>query len=196
MENPVVTSSSKVTNSAKRTGGIQRVDKHRAKGYASPCKKFSYEVEVGQMNEQDRLAGRMEDFRRACIARGIRLTHQRLEIFRELASTDEHPDVETIYRKVKIRIPTISLDTVYRNLRFMAEEGLIAVVGLSNERQRFDANRSDHHHFVCIRCGAIRDFLSEKTKKLTPPREAEEIGRPVSVRLEVKGICRECEKNT
>lgn len=144
------------------------------------------------MEQQDAMTKRMEVFQRACKARGIKLTHQRLEIFRELASTEEHPDVETIYRRVKVRIPTISLDTVYRNLRFLAEEGLVAVVGLSDARQRYDANLDEHHHFVCVRCGAIQDFSIQGIAKLAAPKEAEQIGNPTSVRLEVKGICRSC----
>ncbi len=139
------------------------------------------------------LQNRLEVFRKTCQERGIKLTHQRLEIFRVLAGRDDHPDVETIYRIVKERIPTISLDTVYRNLRFLAEEGLISVVGLTDERQRFDANMSRHHHFVCILCGAIRDFTAETCGDVEVPDEVRRLGKPISVHLEVKGVCRKCQ---
>ena len=49
-------------------------------------------------------------------AAGVRVTHQRLEIFREVASSTAHPDAETVFRGVRDRLPTVSLDTVYRTL--------------------------------------------------------------------------------
>ena len=47
---------------------------------------------------------------------GLRLTHQRLEIFRVVAGDKTHPDVETVCEAVRVRVPTISLETVYRAL--------------------------------------------------------------------------------
>jgi Fur family peroxide stress response transcriptional regulator len=43
---------------------------------------------------------------------GVKLTHQRMEIFREVAMSEDHPDVERIYQKVRERLPSVSLDTV------------------------------------------------------------------------------------
>lgn len=138
------------------------------------------------------VANRMETFRQACIESGVKVTHQRLEIYRELALSGEHPDAETVYRRVRRRIPTISRDTVYRNLKMLSEHGLISIVGMSNERLRFDANMESHHHFVCIRCGLIRDFCSEHLRSLEFPKEVAAFGKPVSLHLEVKGVCATC----
>jgi Fur family peroxide stress response transcriptional regulator len=135
---------------------------------------------------------RMSAFRQACAERGVKVTHQRLEIYRELASTEEHPDADTIHRRVRERIPTISRDTVYRNLKMLAEHGLISIVGMSHEPLRFDANMGLHHHFVCVRCGLIRDFCSRHLGNIECPEEAEAFGEPVSVHLEVKGLCTKC----
>ena len=60
-----------------------------------------------------------------CRDAGIKATHQRQEIYVELAHTEEHPDAETVFRRVRLRIPTISFDTVYRNLRTLEEHGVI-----------------------------------------------------------------------
>jgi Fur family peroxide stress response transcriptional regulator len=91
---------------------------------------------------------------------GLRLTHQRLEVAREVARSDEHPDVQTIYRGVRERIPTISLDTVYRTVAALAELGLIIRVGATPGPVRYDANVARHHHFMCTRCSLIRDVYS------------------------------------
>ena len=135
---------------------------------------------------------RMSAFRQGCGERGLKVTHQRLEIYRELASTEEHPDADTIHRRVRERIPTISRDTVYRNLKMLAQHGLISVVGMSHERLRFDANMGLHHHFVCVRCGMIGDFCSQHLEGIECPKEAAAFGEPVSLHLEVKGVCTRC----
>ena len=134
----------------------------------------------------------MGAFRQACVDQGVKVTHQRLEIYRELASTEEHPDADMLHRRVRERIPTISRDTVYRNLKMLAQHGLVSVVGMSDERLRFDANMGQHHHFVCVRCGLIRDFCTQRTASLECPSEAKAFGKPLSLHLEVKGLCTKC----
>jgi Fur family peroxide stress response transcriptional regulator len=143
---------------------------------------------------RDDIHGRMDAFQSACERMDIKVTHQRLEIFRAVISTDEHPDVDTVYRRVKKRIPTISLDTVYRNLKLLADHGLITVVGMTQESVRFDGNLLPHHHFSCVKCGMIRDFSSQAVAALTIPAEAEAFGAPVSFHLEVKGVCTSCQR--
>ena len=138
------------------------------------------------------LDARMRAFVEGCAGRGVKLTHQRLEIYRELAGTETHPDADTLYRGVKKRVPTVSRDTVYRNLKLLAEHGLISVVGMSDERLRFDANMRRHHHFVCTHCGLIRDFESKKMEAVPFPKEASEWGEPHSLYVELRGICVAC----
>jgi Fur family peroxide stress response transcriptional regulator len=139
---------------------------------------------------------RMIAFEAACERLEIKLTHQRMEIFREVIATEEHPDAVTVHRRVRKRIPTISLDTVYRNLKLLADHGLIAVVGMSQESLRFDGNMEPHHHFSCVKCGRIQDFYSSQLDHLVMPEEARSFGDFVSLHLEVKGICRACRKGT
>jgi len=134
---------------------------------------------------------RMERFIEACRAAGVKLTHQRLEIFREVARTNAHPDAITIHRGVRRRIPTISLDTVYRALATMVDLGVLAPLGSSREKVRFDANTRPHHHFVCVRCGTIRDFYSESYDQLATG-EIEDVGRVESAHVELRGICSNC----
>jgi Fur family peroxide stress response transcriptional regulator len=68
---------------------------------------------------------RMGRFTETCQANGLKVTHQRMEVFRELASTEDHPDAETIYQSVSRRVPAISRDTVYRTLATLEEYGLV-----------------------------------------------------------------------
>jgi Fur family peroxide stress response transcriptional regulator len=145
---------------------------------------------------QREVAQRMARFERVCRAAGVRLTHQRLEIFREVAQTGDHPDAEMVYQRVRKRMPTVSLDTVYRTLWLLNDHGLITTLGPSRERTRFDANVDSHHHFVCVRCGLTRDFYSEELDDLKLPSSARAFGRIETTLVEVRGVCRECAGKT
>lgn len=135
---------------------------------------------------------RMARFKEVCRKEGTKLTHQRMEVFREVAQTGDHPDAETVYRGVRNRMPTISMDTVYRTLWWLKDLGLITVLGPPRERARFDANLDRHHHFVCTRCGLTRDFSSDAFDRLALPDAVRAIGHVEKTQVEVKGLCLEC----
>lgn len=125
---------------------------------------------------------------------GVKLTPQRLEIFREITASVEHPDAETIFRAVQRRMPTVSLDTVYRTLWRLEELGLVATVGPPSDAVRFDANLDHHHHYVCVGCGLVRDFESEHLDALRLPESVKDLGSVVGARVEVRGLCAACQR--
>lgn len=144
---------------------------------------------ISQVKEVER---RMQAFTRACQEAGARLTPQRMEIFREIAQSEEHPDAEAVYKGVHRRLSAISLDTVYRTLWWLTELGLVTALGPTLDRTRFDANLARHHHFVCVRCGLTRDFSSEALDNLDLPAEVAAIGSTERTQVEVKGVCHAC----
>lgn len=142
--------------------------------------------------DDDSMETRLAGFRTAARAAGYKLTHQRLEIFRVLASSAEHPDVETIYRGVRARLPMISLDTVYRTLATLEELGLIGSLGVRRGGTRFDANLERHHHYVCRRCGMTRDFTSSDFDRLRVPEAVLALGSVEAAQVEIRGVCARC----
>ena len=126
---------------------------------------------------------------------GIKLTHQRMEIFKEVASRMDHPDAASVYERVRERVPTISLDTVYRTLWMLKEAGLITTLGPAHDRLRFDANTTPHHHFVCTSCGKTEDFYSDEFNSLTAPNDVSKIGFVVRAQVELRGVCHACAQN-
>lgn len=138
------------------------------------------------------LEERLEHFKRVCREAGIKLTHQRLEIFREVAQAVDHPDAEKVFNRVRERLPMISLDTVYRNLWLANDLGLINIILTSQERTRFDANLKKHHHFVCINCDLTGDFYSEELDQITLPDSIKQLGVPETTQVEVRGLCHKC----
>jgi Fur family peroxide stress response transcriptional regulator len=135
---------------------------------------------------------RMMHFEQVCRSAGVKLTHQRMEIFRHVAQSSDHPDAKTVFESVRERIPTMSLDTVYRALWILSDLGLITTLGPSRERTRFEANLRRHHHFVCRRCGLIRDFYSSAFDGLRLPQSVESIGSVETTHVEARGVCRLC----
>lgn len=135
---------------------------------------------------------RIENFKALSRTAGVKVTHQRIEIFREVAQTSDHPDVETVFKRVRERIPTVSLDTVYRTLWMLKEMGLVTTLGSHHERTRFDANLHHHHHFICVRCGLTLDFNSEEFNNLPIPDSVTSVGSIELLQVEVRGICKAC----
>ena len=137
---------------------------------------------------------RLEDLKAAAKEAGVKLTHQRLEIFRELARSEEHPDADTLYRAVQQRVPTVSLDTVYRTLWMLNDLGMVMTLGPGRDRVRFDVNLEHHHHFVCVGCGMVRDFDSADLNGLRIPDVVREFGTVVDAQVQVRGLCTKCQK--
>ncbi len=135
---------------------------------------------------------RMKHLEAVCHDEGIKLTHQRMEIFREVAQTGDHPDADQVFQRVRNRMPTVSLDTVYRTLWLLNDLGLVATLGSSRERTRFDANLNRHHHFVCGLCGFTRDFYSNHLDNIRLPDSVGALGEIEATHVQVRGVCREC----
>ncbi len=144
--------------------------------------------------EPAELKRRMNRLKAGLRRSGVKLTHQRLEIFREVAKSQDHPDVETIFSGVRRRVPTVSLDTVYRTLWLLIDLGLLTTLGPSRWRVRFDANLSSHHHFICRKCGMTRDFFSHKFDRLKIPGTVKTLGNVETTHIEVRGVCYRCSK--
>ena len=142
--------------------------------------------------EDQEVERRLTHFKSIAQRAGIKLTHQRLEIFRAVASSGKHPSVEAVYRTVRATMPTVSLDTVYRTLWMLSDLGLLKTVGPRQGGVRFDANLAHHHHYRCVRCGLILDFESTELNTLQIPNAVNRFGQIVSAHVEVQGVCAKC----
>ena len=125
---------------------------------------------------------------------GLRLTGPRHVILEVLRGTESHPTAEWVHRLVRGRLPRVSLGTVYRNLRLLVAEGLVAEI--PGPHARFDANLDAHHHFTCVRCRRIVDVdgpLAEPQAEALRVRIAARTGLAITHhRIEFFGRCLQC----
>lgn len=124
------------------------------------------------------------------------LTHQRQVMFEALTEMDGHPSPEAVYALVRERIPSISLATVYKNLKTFEEHGLIRGVSPHHGSARFETNSAPHHHLVCLRCKAIMDVPADDIGPIQLKRRAPAGFRIERYNVEMLGICGSCAKQT
>ena len=126
-----------------------------------------------------------------CREHGLAATHQRQKIYEALMSGPGHYSPEEIYEQVKRDLPSISLATVYKNLKTFVEAGMLHEVS-PHHGWRIDGNPHPHHHLVCTRCRSITDIDVERIDpvklrgKLPPGFRVEKFS------VEIQGICKAC----
>lgn len=135
----------------------------------------------------------LEWFIEKCKSFGLKITPQRIAIFKEVLSSSEHPSAEKIYSALKKSHPNLSFDTVYRTLLTFVEMGLIQVVSGTGDSRRFDPMLKEHHHMVCLKCGSIIDFDYEEYNNLKAPTNIPDSFSPSKVRVVIEGICKNCQ---
>ncbi len=130
--------------------------------------------------------------------RGLRLTDPRRLVLEVVRGTESHPTAEAVHRMVRRRLPSVSLGTVYRNLRLLVAEGLVKE--LPGPHARFDGNTNEHHHFTCLLCGRIVDVagpLTEPHSRALCSRVAKQGGFSVTHhRIEFYGRCAACRRKS
>lgn len=136
---------------------------------------------------------KLETFAEVFRGKGLRLTHQRLEVYRALMEAKDHPSAEEVHGRLKERLPTVSLDTVYRTLATMEKHRLVSRVEALDDKSRFDLNLEPHHHVVCVKCKSVRDFRWPEFERLAVPGPALADGATLVGRHgEIRVVCRKC----
>jgi len=102
-----------------------------------------------------------------CAAKGMRMTEQRRVIARVLAESDDHPDVEELYRRCVKVDDRISISTVYRTVRLFEDAGIIEKHDFRDGRARYETSSEAHHdHLINLRTGEVIEFQSEEIERL------------------------------
>lgn len=129
-------------------------------------------------------------FEQLCRERGIRVTAQRLAVYRTLAENSGHPTADVVYAGLRKNFPALSQATVYRILEFLEREGLIRRVSAPDGVGRFDANLVPHQHLICRLCGSMTDVSLPEMWNATLPAVAGFTVEEMDIRL--LGSCSNC----
>ena len=114
-----------------------------------------------------------------CATKGMRMTDQRRVIARVLAESDDHPDVEELYRRCAKVDAHISISTVYRTVKLFEDAGIIERHEFGTGRARYEQLRESHHdHLINLRSGEVIEFQSQEIERLQT-----EIARKLGYRL-------------
>lgn len=144
-------------------------------------------------NEEDLQRGKITDtFQNCCRQAGLKITPQRIAIYKALVESKEHPSADMLHRKVKEILPNISLDTVNRTLLTLAEIGAAFIVEGSGDVKRFDGGMHNHQHFKCIKCKRIIDFHHKPFDDIPVPPELERKFIIQRKTVYFEGICDHC----
>ncbi|WP_340817741.1 Fur family transcriptional regulator [Methanolobus sp. WCC4] len=122
----------------------------------------------------------------------IKYTNQRIEILDFLKEFDGHPTVDDVFEGVRQKLTRISKATVYNNLKFLSEKGLIKEVNVKGV-SRFESNLIPHHHTMCLECGEMKDYESEELYEYAMKIAKEIDGFKIeSADTNFYGICKKC----
>jgi Fur family ferric uptake transcriptional regulator len=124
-----------------------------------------------------------------CAEKGMRMTDQRRVVARILSQSQDHPDVEELYRRAVAVDPHISIATVYRTVRLFEEAGIIARHDFRDGRSRYEEATEEHHdHLIDMKTGEVVEFVDEEIEALQHAI-ARRLGyRLVAHRLELYGV--------
>ena len=131
-----------------------------------------------------------EAIKSSLVAGGLRCTPQRYAVMAFLMEHTSHPTAAEIFEAVNRVDPRTSRATTYNNLRDLVQAGLVREVAVEGRAARFDAKGTQHHHFICDRCGNVEDMEWYGV----PAPASGSLGKRVLRECEVifRGLCAKC----
>lgn len=122
--------------------------------------------------------------------RGVRLTPQRRAVLSALAGAEGPLPAAAVHERVRERLPEVALETVYRTLRLLVREGLVAAIAFpGQEADRYELAGTHHHHRVCLGCGQVRCLPPCSWRPASGPDDGFRVLRHV---YEEYGYCTAC----
>ena len=138
------------------------------------------------------LERKVDWFRRICGRAGLRVTPQRIAVYKALVGSKDHPSAEVVLRQLRPRYPHISLDTVNRTLLTLVDIGAAFIVEGTGQVRRYDADMAGHQHFKCARCGKVIDLYIREFDDIVVPAAVRRRFRIFRKTVCLEGLCESC----
>ncbi len=124
-----------------------------------------------------------------CIDKGMKMTGQRRVIAKVLSESEDHPDVEEVYRRSTEVDPRISIATVYRTVRLFEEASILERHDFGDGRSRYEEASENHHdHLIDIQSGKVMEFHNDEIEVLQEKIARKHGYKLVDHRLELYGV--------
>ncbi|HEX5021984.1 MAG TPA: transcriptional repressor [Candidatus Binatia bacterium] len=120
-----------------------------------------------------------------------RNTKQLQLIWDTIKDDKSHPTADQIYDRVRKKLPSISLGTVYRNLQKLVSDKKLQVL-MRGRSQHFDPLVERHQHFICELCDRVYDVLIDNRREIRPVKLPHEGFKVTSHQLAFYGTCKHC----
>ena len=122
----------------------------------------------------------------------LNYSRQRELVFQAVLKNPIHPTADAVYEQVRRENPKISLGTVYRNLNFLSEMGMLRKISMPVGSDRFDGRLDEHYHMACTCCGRVFDVECATLEELDRQILEHQGFRVQKRHLLLTGLCKEC----
>ena len=126
--------------------------------------------------------------------KNLKLTPQRIAVYKYLKSTKEHPSAEVIYKALQPSYPTMSLATVYKSLKTLVDVKLVQEINLGEGNFRYDGQINPHSHIQCLSCGKVEDIQGICFEDLNVKVADYTNFEVLSNQVYFYGLCNNCKK--
>lgn len=124
----------------------------------------------------------------------IRITESRKAVIAYMIATKAHPSADTIYRDLLPKYPSLSLATVYNNLKVLVDEGFVSELKLTNDSTTYyDFMGHQHLNIVCEVCGKITDVMEVDALAVVKEAEKQTGYHITKTQILIYGICPDCQ---
>ena len=130
----------------------------------------------------------MNNIEEKCKIKDVRLTDQRKVIAQVMSSSNDHPDVDELHKRVNQIDKKISIATVYRTVKLFEESGIVEKHEFKGGKARYEEAPEEHHdHLIDINSGEIIEFV-DKDIEILQNKVAKKLGyKLVDHKLELYG---------
>ena len=128
---------------------------------------------------------------------GLRVTPQRLAVYRALANSTAHPTAQTLFEQLRPTMPSLSQSTVYNTLQAFVTHGLIQEIGEAGDGAlHYDADIRPHINLICTTCHCVEDFVDVPLHDVSEQVMARSGFQVQGMRVAYYGVCAECQTET
>lgn len=151
-------------------------------------------MEARAEHDVERLRARLNEY---MVRHGLRSTEQRRIVTEMFFTSEGHLSIEDLLEQVREAEPKIGYATVYRTLKLLKECGLAWERHFGDGVSRYEVAWEDEHHdhLICLDCEKIVEFEDRKIEALQEKVASRYGFKLVRHKLELYGICDDCQAN-